>query len=206
MFVLCFLLPRYIIYYGEPVLATSLRSLILSHKSRPSNPTSRTWFSRALSSASLSFSRYSVHPFSFAMPFTPSAEYRSTHRNVVLAFARVPFYLSIWQLIRVFFSLVVRHSILFHSTSCSSAHLFIFLVFSCLFRFLMYVQRVMFCTLSLRGSLNTELRLWSSMDLWKMQMMWKMRVEIERGDSVKKKINSMSTKKKTKIAKIKNVQ
>lgn len=35
-------------------------------------------------------------------PFTPSAEYRSSSRNVVLAFARVPFYPSARRLIRVF--------------------------------------------------------------------------------------------------------
>jgi len=40
-------------------------------------------------------------PFFRAVPFTPSAEYRSTPRNVVLAFARVPFYPSAWRLIRV---------------------------------------------------------------------------------------------------------
>lgn len=95
----CVCFTRFVtsVYYllRRPVPATSLRSLILSHKSRPSNSTSRTWFSRcALSSASLSFPCSIPYPFSFAMPFTPSAEYRSTHRNVVLAFAQVPFYPS----------------------------------------------------------------------------------------------------------------
>jgi len=35
------------------------------------------------------------------MPFTPSAEYRSAPRNVVLAFARVPFYPFARRLIHV---------------------------------------------------------------------------------------------------------
>lgn len=40
-------------------------------------------------------------PFSLAVPFTPSAEYRSAPRNVVLAFARVPFYPFARRLIHV---------------------------------------------------------------------------------------------------------
>lgn len=81
------------------VPATSAsRSLILSRKSRPSNP------HPPASSPSLAVRfhpplfhflarSHSTSSF-FSVPFTPSAEYRSTPRNVVLAFARVPFYPS----------------------------------------------------------------------------------------------------------------
>lgn len=155
MFVLRFLLPRYIIYYENQSPQPPLRSLILSHKSRQPNPTSRPSFSRcALSSASLLFPRSIPQPFSFAMPFTPSAEYRSTHRNVVLVFTRVPFYPSAWRLIRVSSSLhfspfAILFSIpLYSSLSLVLAHIYLPFMFSRLFRFLMYVQRVMFRTLS----------------------------------------------------------
>lgn len=40
-------------------------------------------------------------PFPLAVAFTPSAEYRSAPRNVVLAFARVPFYPFARRLIHV---------------------------------------------------------------------------------------------------------
>lgn len=57
-------------------------------------------------------------PFFRAVPFTPSAEYRSTPRNVVLAFARVPFYPSAWRLIRVSFP----HHSSFSILPCFSLH------------------------------------------------------------------------------------
>lgn len=69
------------------------------------------------------------------MPFTPSTEYRSTPRNVVLAFARVPFYPSAWRLIRVSSP---HHSSLpilpcsppSLSISCPNAYLFTIPIFS----------------------------------------------------------------------------
>lgn len=81
-----------IYYLLRPIPATSFRSLILSHKSRPPKiPPPAPHSRRALSSASLSLH---ILLFLHAIPFTPSTEYRSTPRNVVLAFARVPFYPS----------------------------------------------------------------------------------------------------------------
>lgn len=72
------------------------------------------------------------------MPFTPSTEYRSTPRNVVLAFARVPFYPSAWRLIRVssphHSSLpILRYSPPSLSISCPNAHLFTIPILSSVF-------------------------------------------------------------------------
>lgn len=93
----CFTLFVTSVYYllRRPIPATSFRSLILSHKSRHLKP-HLPLFTLAVRFHPLLFHTLATPhlPFSPIMPFTPSTEYRSTLRNVVLAFARVPFYPS----------------------------------------------------------------------------------------------------------------
>lgn len=169
------------VYYllRRPIPATSFRSLILSHKSRPPKTPPPTLFTLAMRFHPLLFHTFATPhpPFSPAMPFTPSTEYRSTPRNVVLAFARVPFYPSAWRLIRV--------SSPHHSSlpilpccppslfiSCPNAHLFT--IPRRLFRFLMLIQRITFRTflaeVQIRDYEGGQL---PSADLWKMKMAWK---------------------------------
>lgn len=116
------------------------------------------------------------------MPFTPSAEYRSSPRNVVLAFARVPFYPSARRLIRVFSphpssspSSLALHVPPPFSRSLILARTFVYLpcprvsfVSSC------SSDQLRFAPYS-RGSSNMGLAWWSATerahaDLWKMKM------------------------------------
>lgn len=153
------------IYYllQRPIPAISFRSLILSHKSHPKTPPPALHSHCALSSASLSYPLATPHPFSSTMPFIPS-EYRSTLRNVVLAFARVPFYPSAWRLIHVSSA---HHSSLFShvpfrpSLSLVPTHICLLFLSSRLFRFLMLIQRITFSHLP-HGSSNTGLWRWAA--------------------------------------------
>lgn len=149
----------------RPISATSFRSLILSHlKSRP--PTSRASMYAVRFHPLLFHTFATPHPpFSLAMPFTPSTEYRSTPRNVVSAFARVPFYPSAWRLIRVssphYSSLAILPCFTpFLSTSCPNAHLFIIPILASLP--FPHTHPANYVSHLSRGSSNTGLPRWAA--------------------------------------------
>jgi len=164
-----FMLVVTLVYYllRRPISATSFRSLILSRKSRPPKP-HLPLFTLAVRFHSLLFHILAIPhlPFSHTIPFTPSTAYRSTSRNVVLAFARIPFYPSAWRLILVSslsHTRIARRSLFslpFLSIPYPNAHLFTIPTFASLpfshAQLANYVSRLH------RGSSNTRLSRWAA--------------------------------------------